>query len=415
MDAVRPGPAGAHRRARATTTAANVGPWFTTRSPGTGEAATSPPYLARRARPGPVLEPSEETHRTMHTRARKAGLAIAAAALLFSAAACGNDNTDEAKTDTDAKVDTAVEGSISVSGSSTVEPISTAVAETFRSQNDKVDITVEGPGTGDGFEKFCAGDTDISDASRPIKEEEAAACEAEGIEFVELAIGIDGISVITSPDNPVECLSFADLYALIGPEATGEKWTDASELAAELGSETELPDENLVITGPGEESGTYDSFIELVIEKAAEPRVESGDVTEDEAGTIRSDYSSSANDNTIIEGVAAEPGGLGWVGFAFADQAEGVKLVPVSAEPGGDCVAPSAETIQDGSYPVSRTLYIYVNKAKAEENEALTAFVDFYLEGLTDFVEGADYIALADDAPTKSAWEDKTTGTTAGE
>lgn len=349
----------------------------------------------------------------MHTRTRKAGLAAVATALLLSAAACGgNDNTDEAA-ETDATVaNTEVSGSVSISGSSTVEPISTAVAEAFRAQAPDVDVTVEGPGTGDGFEKFCSGETDISDASRPIKEEEIAACEEGGVEFIELEVGIDGISVITHPDNPVECLSFADLYALIGPEAEGTStWADASELAGELGSTTELPDENLVITAPGQESGTYDSFIEIVLEGAAEPRVESGDITEDEAATTRTDYSASANDNTIIEGVAAEAGGLGWVGFAFADQAEGVKLMPISEEPGGDCVEPTSETIQDGSYPISRSLYIYVNKAKAEENEALTTFVDFYLEGLTGFVEGADYIALSDDAPTKELWEAKTTGT----
>lgn len=350
----------------------------------------------------------------MSIRFRRAGAATLAAAFLFTAAACGNDNTDEA-VDTEAEADTDVSGSVVISGSSTVEPISTAVAEAFRAQNDQVDISVEGPGTGDGFEKFCAGETDISDASRPIKEEEAAACESAGIEFIELEVGIDGIAVITSEDNALECLSFADLYALIGPEAEGiDNWTGAAEVASALGSSTEFPDENLVITAPGEESGTYDSFIELVIESAGEARVESGDVTEDEVATTRTDYSSSANDNTIIEGVSAEPGGLGWVGFAFADQAEGVKKMPISAEPDGDCVEPTSETIQDGSYPISRSLYIYVNKAKAEENEALAAYVDFYLDGLAGFVEGADYIALEDPAATVTRWEDRTVGTAAG-
>lgn len=348
----------------------------------------------------------------MQQRVRKAGIAFLAAMLVFSAAACGNDNTDEAGELTDATADTAVSGSVAISGSSTVEPISTAVAEAFRGQNSDVDITVEGPGTGDGFKKFCNGETDISDASRPIKEDEIATCEENGVEFIELEVGIDGISVITSPDNPLECLSFADLYALIGPEAEGvDNWTGATPVASALGSETEFPDENLVITGPGEESGTYDSFIEIVIETAAEPRVEAGEITEDEAATVRSDYSSSANDNTIIDGVAAEPGGLGWVGFAFAEQAEGVKLMPVSEEPGGECVAPTAATIQDGSYPISRKLYIYVNAGKAEENKALAAFVDFYLEGLEGFVEGASYIPFDDKAATVSTWEERTTGT----
>ncbi|HEU5151973.1 MAG TPA: substrate-binding domain-containing protein [Iamia sp.] len=350
----------------------------------------------------------------MHTRLRRAGIATLAAALLLTASACGNDNTDEAG-DTDATVPeeaSSLEGSVSVSGSSTVAPISTAVAEAFRSQASGVDVTVDGPGTGDGFELFCSGETDISDASRPIKEEEAAACEAAGIEFVELEVGIDGISVITSPDNPLECLSFADLYALIGPEAEGvDSWTGAAEVASALGSDTEFPDESLVITAPGEESGTYDSFIEIVLETAAEPRVEDGSITEDEAATTRTDYAAQSDDNAIIEGVGGEPGGLGWVGFAFADLADGVKKMPVSAEPGGDCVEPTAETIQDGSYPISRSLYIYVNVAKAEENPAVEAYVDFYLDGLSGFVEGADYIALADDSATQAAWEDRTTGT----
>ncbi|QYG91360.1 hypothetical protein HC251_02185 [Iamia sp. SCSIO 61187] len=347
----------------------------------------------------------------MHTRVRRVGIATLAAALLLTASACGNDNSDE-QTETDAEVDAEASGSVAVSGSSTVEPISAAVAEAIGAQNPDIEVTVEGPGTGDGFELFCSGETDISDASRPIKEEEAAACEEAGIEFIELEVGIDGISVITSPDNPLECLSFADLYALIGPEAEGiSTWADATDVAAALGSETELPAEELVITAPGEESGTYDSFIEIVLEAAAEPRVESGDITEDDAATTRTDYAAQADDNAIIEGVAAEPGGLGWVGFAFADQAEGVKLMPISEEPGGECVEPTSETIQDGSYPISRSLYIYVNKAKAEENSAVAAYVDFYLDGLTDFVEGADYIALADDAETRATWEDKTTGT----
>ncbi|HYI62435.1 MAG TPA: substrate-binding domain-containing protein [Acidimicrobiales bacterium] len=346
----------------------------------------------------------------MHHRARKAGLAAVASALLFTAA-CGNDNSGE-ESGTDATVPEGIEGSVSISGSSTVEPISAAVREAFVAQNDAVDITVEGPGTGDGFEKFCGGETDISDASRPIDEEEVAACEAEGVEFVELEIGLDGIAVIAAEDNPVECLTFADLYALAGPEAEGvDTWAGAQEVATALGSETELPEESLTITAPGEESGTYDSFIEIALAGPAEARVTSGDITEDQAEATRADYSANANDNAIVEGVAAEPGGLGWVGFAFADRAEGVRLMPIAAEPGQECVEPSLETIQDGSYPLSRSLYIYVNKARAEEDEAVAAFVDFYLDGLAGFVEGADYVALDDQAPTDAAWEDRTAGT----
>jgi phosphate transport system substrate-binding protein len=331
----------------------------------------------------------------MQSCARKGGLAIATVALLFAVAACGEDSSE----------------TVTITGSSTVEPISTAVREAFVEDNDGVDVTVEGPGTSDGFEKFCAGDADINDASRPIDEDEIKACEDAGVEFIELEIGIDGLTVITHEDNPLDCLNFADLYALTGPEATGDNWTDAQELATELGSDTEFPDENLVITAPGEESGTYGSYIEIVFGDIAEARVEEGKVEEDKAESARSDYTTSANDNTIVDNVKAEPGGLGWVGFAFADLAEGVKKMPISAEPGGECVEPSPETIQDGTYPISRPLFIYVNKDKAAESEALVDYVDFYLEGLTGFVEGADYVALSDDAATKKLWADRTAGT----
>lgn len=351
----------------------------------------------------------------MITKKRKASFAAALIVPALLLGACGNGGDDEEGGGSSAEANTEVSGSIVVSGSSTVEPISSLVAEDFMAQNGNVDISVEGPGTGDGFELFCNGETDISDASRAIKEEEIAACEEAGIEFIELKVGIDGLSVITAEGNPLECLSFQDLYALVGPESEGfDSWTDAQDLAAELGSSTEFPDENLVVTAPGAESGTFDSFVELVIESAGEARVESGDISEDDVAAARDDYSAQANDNAIIDGVSSDPGGLGWVGFAFADQASGVKLMPVSAEPDGECVEPTAETIQDGSYPISRPLFIYVNAGKAEESDALAAFVDFYLEGLTEFVETADYIALDDDADTVSAWEERTVGTREG-
>jgi phosphate transport system substrate-binding protein len=348
------------------------------------------------------------------SKKRQAAFAALIVPALFLAS-CGSDSEDGGDGASSAEADTEVSGSIVVSGSSTVEPITALAAEDFMGQNSNVDISVEGPGTGDGFELFCNGETDISDASRAIKEEEAAACEDNAIEFIELKIGIDGLSVVTPESNPLECLSFQDIYALVGPESEDfSNWTDAQDLAAELGSSTEFPDENLVVNGPGAESGTFDSFIELVTEPVAEGRFEEDLITEDEVATIRDNYAASPNDNAIIEGVVGDPGGLGWVGFAFADLAEGVKLMPVSEEPDGECVEPTPETIQDGSYPISRPLFIYINAANAEDNEALAAFVDFYLEGLTDFVETADYIALEDDAETQSAWADRTTGTREG-
>jgi phosphate transport system substrate-binding protein len=300
----------------------------------------------------------------------------------------------------DAPSGAAVSGSITVSGSSTVEPISTGVAEALKAANPDFNFTIEGPGTGDGFKRFCAGETDISDASRKIKAEgEADVCQAAGIEYIELPIAYDGITVMTSPANSgVECLSFADLYALIGPESQGfTTWAAAQPLATELGSKVIYPNSSLDITGPGEESGTFDSFVELVLAGIATERGKDA--------TTRPDYVASPNDNTIIEGVAGSDSSLGWVGFAFAEEnKDKVKEVAVSKEPGGECIAPSADTIADGSYPISRTLYIYVNKAKAAENPAVKAYVDYYLTDgtISKVLETVPYVNLPADALTQS-------------
>jgi phosphate transport system substrate-binding protein len=303
-----------------------------------------------------------------------------------------------------------VSGSINVSGSSTVEPISTGVAEALAAANPDFKFTVKGPGTGDGFKVFCKGETDISDASRKIKDEEAKTCADSGIEYVELPIAYDGMTVMTNPANTaLTCLSFADLYALIGPESQGfKKWSDGQALAKELGSNTKFPDADLTITGPGEESGTYDSFVEIALDKIADPRGKIDPATKHT--TTRPDYQASPNDNTIIEGIANSPTSLGWVGFAFAEEnKDKVAEIPVSKDPNGTCVAPSAETIADASYPLSRTLYIYVNKAKAKDNPAVAAFVDYYLaEGtISSVLENVPYVNLPADklAESRTSWE----------
>jgi phosphate transport system substrate-binding protein len=337
--------------------------------------------------------------------------AILGAVLALLGAACGNDNSDVSRDLTTARADTTVSGRITVTGSSTVEPITTLVGEAFRGQNGKVDVAVEGPGTGDGFERFCGGDADITGASRPIEPDELDACREAGVEVIELAIGLDGVAVITSPANEVECLTFADLYALVGVEAQGvDRWDEAEEVASELGSTTALPDERLVLTGPGEESGTYDAFLSIVLAHAAEERVAAGAISEDEAGTARSDYASSADDNSIIEGVAGDDGGLGWVGLSYAEQAEDVRLVPIARDPGDPCVAPTRETVQDGTYPITRDLFIYVSAEAAADRPQVAAFVDFYLEGLAGFVDEADYVPQPDPEATVARWEARTTG-----
>jgi phosphate transport system substrate-binding protein len=326
-------------------------------------------------------------------------LAVLATILAFGlvAAACGgDDNSSSTDEGSSGGGGGSAKGEVNISGSSTVLPISTAVGEAFQDDNKDATVNVDGPGTGDGFKLFCNGETDISDASRQIKDEEKTACQAKGIEYIELPIGFDGITVMTSANNDkVKCLSFADLYSLIGPESNGFKnWSDGTKIASALGSKTSLPDESLDLTGPGTESGTYDSFVEIALTGIAEDR----GLDEDKAKTTRSDYDASPDDNVIVQNVEGSDSSLGWVGFAYAQQAgDQVKEVEVSKDANGTCVAPSKDTIADGSYPLSRTLYIYVNKAKAKSNPAVSAFVDFYFKGLKGFVEDSGYVALPTD------------------
>jgi phosphate transport system substrate-binding protein len=288
-----------------------------------------------------------------------------------------------------------------------VQPISALVAEIFNETNPDVGITVDGPGTGDGFELFCNGETDISDASRPIDEEEIAACEDNGVAYAELEVAFDGITVMTNPENAaVECLTTGDLYALFGPESEGfDSWSDANGLASEVGGTGGFPDAPLDITAPGEESGTYDAFIEL--SGIPDVAVERG-IPEEESEALRKDYQASPDDNVIIQAMAGSPSSLGFVGFAFAEEA-GDSVREIAVDAGNGCVAPSAETIADGSYPLSRSLFIYVNTANAADSPALAAYVDYYLsdEALTDIVSEVGYIPLPADRvdAARAAWE----------
>jgi phosphate transport system substrate-binding protein len=305
------------------------------------------------------------------------------------------------------------QGFVSIHGSSTVEPITSAVAEKFAAQSSGFDYEVGDEGTGDGFaDFFCTGDSDISDASRQIKDEEAAQCSDAGVDYTELQIGYDGLSVITAVDDTnVECLSFLDLYALLGPESEGfSTWSDANDLAAELAdqfgdqygkSHAPYPDAELTVSGPGEESGTFDSFNELVIAPVATAR----GMGEDQL-VVRPDYTSSSNDNDIVTGVGGSPSSLGWVGLHYAEEnSDTIKAIQVDG--GKGCVAPTSDTVSDKSYPISRPLFFYVNNAKVDSNAALAPFVDFYLsdDGISSVTEEG-YVALPADQlqATRDAW-----------
>ena len=331
---------------------------------------------------------------------------LATTALLLvvalSAAACGGDDGATTTTGSGSTTGGSLSGSIDISGSSTVEPISARVAEAFSAANPDVAIKVEGPGTGDGAQLLCTGQIDIADASRTLKDEEKALCAENGVEFIELQVGIDGITVMTSPENTaISCLADADLYALMGPESLGfETWSDANALAAEIGApNAPYPDADLTITAPGEESGTYDTFLEFALKSIAADR--------GQELVMRPDYVASPNDNVIIEGIAGSPSSLGFVGYAFyVENQDRVKGIAIDA--GGGCVAPTDATIADGSYPFSRPLFIYVNKEAAATKPEVAAFVDYYLsaDGLATVSE-AGYIPMSDYSATLEAWQSR--------
>jgi len=367
-----------------------------------------------------------------HSTKRRSLLAITLLVLLsLIAAACGDDTdtadpdtadpgTEDPVTDDVDSVDlssTDLEGEYLVSGSSTVFPIVQRQAEEFATMAPGVAITVEGPGSGDGAKKFCAGEAPIANASRLFKDEEIEICEANGIEFIELRRGIDGISVITSSSNDaIECVSFNDLYALLSEEAFGfENWADANAITADWEGTT-FPDAALDVFAPGEESGTYDSFGEIVIESVAGGKTGLDPEAHDFVETIRPDYAANSNDNVIIEGISASQYSLGWVGYAFAQQAADagdVSLLQVSTEDGGDCVTPTPETIADASFPIARFLYTYVNVEVAATDPSVAAFVDYMLSdtGL-ESVTAVGYVDLAesDQALAQAIWENRTAG-----
>ncbi len=346
-------------------------------------------------------------HKNPPTRSPLLALVLLAVVSLI-AVACGDDGDTSSGE---------LEGEYLVSGSSTVFPIVQRQAEEFASTAPGVAITVEGPGSGDGAKKFCAGEAPIANASRLFKDEEIAICEAAGIEFIEIRRGIDGISVVTSAANDaIECVSFNDLYALLSEEAFGfENWSDANALTAEWRGTT-FPDVALDVFAPGEESGTYDSFGEIVMESVAKGTTGVDTEVREFVDTIRPDYAANANDNVIIEGISASQYSLGWVGYAFAQEAADagdVSLLPVSVADGGECVTPTPETIADASFPIARYLYTYVNVEAAANDPSVAAFVDYMMSdtGL-ESVTAVGYVDLAeaDQSLARAIWENRTAG-----
>lgn len=269
---------------------------------------------------------------------------------------------------------------IKVDGSSTVFPITEAVSEEFGNQvGGKVMVGISG--TGGGFKRFCRGETDISNASRPIKSSEKTACKESGIEFVELPVAYDGMAVVVNPKNTwVDYLTVAELKKIWAPEAQGvvTKWSQVRE---------GFPDEPLVLYGAGTDSGTFDYFTEAINGKS---------------GSSRGDYTASEDDNVLVEGVSTEKGALGYFGLAYYEQnKDRLKVVPINDEKeanGSGAVEPSMETVMDGTYqPLARPIFIYVS-TKAMKNDKIKKFVEFYLDNAAELVEEVGYIPLQPEA-----------------
>jgi phosphate transport system substrate-binding protein len=300
-------------------------------------------------------------------------LVIAASGVLaLGVAACGGDDDDG---DGGGENPSGLSGSIRVDGSSTVGPLTEAIAEEFNAENPDVNVTVGTSGTGGGFEKFCAGETQISDASRPIEEDEAKVCQQNGIAYEELQVANDALTVVVNPNNPVTCLTVDQLKQVWEPKSSVSNWSDIQALEPAFDAE-------LALYGPGTDSGTFDFFTEAINGEEGAQRTDYNDIGED--------------DNATVTGVAGAEGGMGYFGYSFfKENEETVKALEVDG--GGGCVGPSPETAQDGSYtPLSRPLFVYPS-ASALEDETVDAFLQFYLDNINDVAELVGFIPLTDE------------------
>ena len=263
-------------------------------------------------------------------------------------------------------------GTFEIDGSSTVFPVTEAVAEEFNKVQPKVRVNVGVSGTGGGFKRFTVGDTVISNASRPIKDSEAQAAADNGIEYLELRVAVDGLSVMVNPNNDfVDCLTVAALGNIWKPDSTVKTWKDINPA---------WPDDEIRLYGPGTDSGTFDYFTEEIV---------------GEARASRSDYLASEDDNFLVQGIYGDRNSLGYFGYAYySENPDKLKLVAI--DNGAGCIAPTPETIEDGTYtPLSRPLFIYVNKAALDRPE-VKAFVEFYMENAAELATEVGYVRLSE-------------------
>lgn len=300
--------------------------------------------------------------------------AIAAGLLALGVAACGGDDNNGSGGGDGGDLS----GTIKIDGSSTVAPLSEAAAEQFQGENPNVRVTVGTSGTGGGFEKFCNGETDISDASRAIEPDEIEACKNGGVTFEEVQVANDGLSLVVNPGNDwAECLTVPQLKKI---------WEKGSQIDNWNQVDPSFPDQKLELFGAGTDSGTFDYFTEAI---------------NGEEGNSRADYQATEDDNVTVQGVAGSPGGLGYFGLSYYEQNQDkVKIVQVD---GGDgCVTPSRETVQDGSYkPLSRPLFVYPSGTALERPE-VQSFLAFYLDNADAIAEQALFVPLTEEQKAAS-------------
>lgn len=293
-----------------------------------------------------------------------------AAVLALGLAACG-DNGDTGSGGSSSSSDgSQVSGTIRIDGSSTVGPLTEAAAEAFQGENPDVRVTVGTSGTGGGFEKFCAGETDVSDASREIEDDEIAACREQGITYEAFQVANDGISVVLNTENDwAQCLTVEQLKKIWNTGSKVDNWNQV---------DASFPDEKLTLYGPGTDSGTFDFFTDKI---------------NGEEGASRSDYNATEDDNVTVQGVSGDKGGLGYFGLSYYEQNRD-KLKAAEVDGGRGCVAPSTETVQDGTYtPLSRPLFIYVKGSSLRKPE-VEAFVQYYLDNTQQLAEQALFVPL---------------------
>jgi phosphate transport system substrate-binding protein len=297
------------------------------------------------------------------------------ATLPLLAAGCGGGTSGEASAGE-------LSGTIRIDGSSTVAPLSTAAAELFQQEHPDVRVTVGTSGTGGGFEKFCNGETDISDASRPIEAEEVAACERQGVAFEEIQVANDALSVVVNPQNDwVDCMTVEELRAIWEPESTIDNWSEVPG--------GDYPNEELELFGAGTDSGTFDYFTEAIV---------------GEEGASRTDYNATEDDNVTVQGVSGTRGALGYLGFSYLEQNPD-DMKGLAIDGGQGCVEPSEETVQSGEYtPLGRPLFIYPSQEALQEPE-VQAFVEFYIDNANEIAEQALFIPMTDNQLQESRQE----------